>query len=247
MDDIVDSAKDVAQEVEKKALEAEKEIEHKITYLWNEIAPWQQDNQYITSGYRPQSNSYAKSWKSLLYIHNETVNIYTHLVGAAIFFFASYFLYNELEPRYETASKEDVYVFSCFFAGAVACLGMSGTYHTIQNHSHEVAVWGNKLDYLGIVFLIWGSFIPVLYYAFDQEPGLMKTYWTMVGRCCTLHSYDLLLTSMTDHHSCGGNERCLCAPSIPHSGASSFTCAHVRAHGAFRRLPSSSRYQTVWC
>jgi len=180
MDDMVDSAKDVAQEVEKKALEAEKKIEQKLTYLWHEIAPWQQDNQYITSGYRPQSNSYAKSWKSLLYIHNETVNIYTHLVGAAIFFFTSYFLYNKLEPRYETASKEDVYVFSCFFAGAVACLGMSGTYHTIQNHSHEVAVWGNKLDYLGIVFLIWGSFIPVLYYAFDQEPGLMKTYWTMI-------------------------------------------------------------------
>lgn len=173
-----------------KAAEVEKKIQEKLTYLWHEIAPWQQDNQYITSGYRPQSNSYCKSWKSLLYIHNETVNIYTHLVGAVLFFVASYFLYSELEPRYETASREDVYVFSCFFLGAVACLGMSGTYHTIQNHSHEVAIWGNKLDYLGIVFLIWGSFIPVLYYAFDKEPGLMKTYWTMVSlcfSCCTCY------------------------------------------------------------
>ncbi|KAF3007495.1 hypothetical protein E8E13_005343 [Curvularia kusanoi] len=177
---VVNSATDVAQELEKSVAEVEKKIEEKLTYLWHEIAPWQQDNQYITSGYRPQSNSFAKSWKSLLYIHNETVNIYTHLVGSAIFLLTSYFLYNELQPRYETASKEDVYVFSCFFAGAVACLGMSGTYHTIQNHSHEVAVWGNKLDYLGIVFLIWGSFIPVLYYAFDEEPELMKTYWTMI-------------------------------------------------------------------
>jgi adiponectin receptor len=71
-------------------------------------------------------------------------------------------------------------VFSCFFFGAVACLGMSATYHTISNHSHEVAVLGNKLDYLGIVFLIWGSFIPVLYYAFESEPALMRTYWAMV-------------------------------------------------------------------
>jgi adiponectin receptor len=180
MNDTKDIATQAAKDLGDKAIQVEKKIEDKLTYLWHEIAPWQQDNAYITSGYRPQSNSYAKSWKSLLYIHNETVNIYTHLLGALAFFITSYFLYGELKPRYETASREDLWVFGCFFAGAVACLGMSGTYHTIQNHSHEVAVWGNKLDYLGIVFLIWGSFIPVLYYAFEEEPGLMKTYWTMI-------------------------------------------------------------------
>jgi adiponectin receptor len=181
MNDTKDTATQAAKDLGDKAIQVEKKIEDKLTDLWHEIAPWQQDNAYITSGYRPQSNSYAKSWKSLLYIHNETVNIYTHLLGALAFFITSYFLYGELKPRYETASREDLWVFGCFFAGAVACLGMSGTYHTIQNHSHEVAVWGNKLDYLGIVFLIWGSFIPVLYYAFEEEPGLMKTYWTMVS------------------------------------------------------------------
>lgn len=175
-----ESAATVVTQLEHKAAAIESKIEEKLTYLWHEIAPWQRDNAYITSGYRPASNSYAKSWASLFYIHNETVNIYTHLLGAVFFFVASYFLYGELRPRYETANREDLWVFGCFFAGAVACLGMSGTYHTISNHSHEVAVWGNKLDYLGIVFLIWGSFIPVLYYAFEEEPGLRKTYWTMV-------------------------------------------------------------------
>lgn len=72
-------------------------------------------------------------------------------------------------------------MFGCFFAGAVACLGMSGTYHTIGNHSHEVAVWGNKLDYLGIVGLIWGSFVPVIWYAFESETALMRGYWSMVS------------------------------------------------------------------
>jgi adiponectin receptor len=110
----------------------------------------------------------------------ETVNIYTHLIGALIAALSSILLYATLSPRYLTASREDVHVFASYFAGAVACLGMSATYHTIQNHSHEVAVWGNKLDYLGIVFLIWGSFIPVLYYAFTSEPELRRTYWAMI-------------------------------------------------------------------
>lgn len=178
----MDTVKGAASQAATTAQNLEQKAEKKLLLLWDEISPWQQDNHYIRSGYRAQSDSFSKSWKSLSYLHNETVNIYTHLVGAILSLFAAALLYRELEPRYETATREDVYAFSCFFAGAVACLGMSGTYHTISNHSHEVAVWGNKLDYLGIVFLIWGSFIPVLYYAFREEPELRKTYWTMVGR-----------------------------------------------------------------
>ncbi|KAF2178802.1 HlyIII-domain-containing protein [Zopfia rhizophila CBS 207.26] len=171
---------DVAKQATTKISHAEKEIKTKLTVLWHELPPWQQDNHYIQSGYRPQSNSYTKSAKSLGYIHNETVNIYSHLIGAVLAVISGTVLYFVLGPRYETATREDVLVFGCFFLGAAACLGMSATYHTISNHSQTVSSFGNKLDYLGIVFLIWGSFIPVLYYGFQSEPGLIKTYWTMI-------------------------------------------------------------------
>lgn len=178
----MDTAKQAVAQAASTGKKLEKEVEQKLTYLWNEIPSWQQDNHYIRSGYRLPSNSFAKSFHSLSYLHNETVNIYTHLLGAVFAFISSAILYHVLAPRYETATREDIYVFSCFFLGAMTCLGMSATYHTIQNHSHEVAVWGNKLDYLGIVFLIWGSFVPVLYYGFQDEPLLMRRYWAMV-RC----------------------------------------------------------------
>jgi adiponectin receptor len=176
----MDSAKEMVSNTISTAKETEKKVEKKLILLWEELSPWQQDNHYIHTGYRAPSNSYSKSFHSLLYLHNETVNIYTHLIGALLAALSSILLYATLSPRYLTASREDVHVFASYFAGAVACLGMSATYHTIQNHSHEVAVWGNKLDYLGIVFLIWGSFIPVLYYAFTSEPELRRTYWAMI-------------------------------------------------------------------
>lgn len=176
----MDTVKKVATKAADGGIKLEQKVEEKLILVWDELSPWQQDNHYIQSGYRAQSNSYYKSWKSLGYLHNETVNIYSHLIGALLAAVAGIALYVTLEPRYETATKEDVWAFGCFFAGAVACLGMSATYHTIQNHSHEVAIWGNKLDYLGIVFLIWGSFVPVLYYAFRDEPELRTTYWTMI-------------------------------------------------------------------
>ncbi|KAH7400521.1 hemolysin-III related-domain-containing protein [Phaeosphaeria sp. MPI-PUGE-AT-0046c] len=176
----MDTAKSAASAAAQTAKAAEEKVKDSLTCLWSDLPAWQQDNHYIQSGYRPASNSYFKSFSSLSYLHNESVNIYTHLLGAAAALVSSIFLYTSLAPRYETATSEDVAVFSCFFAGAIACLGMSATYHTISNHSHAVATWGNQLDYAGIVGLIWGSFIPVLYYAFQSQPALMKRYWTMI-------------------------------------------------------------------
>ena len=154
--------------------------EEALTVLWNELPKWMQDNHYIQSGYRPQTDSYRRSAASLGYLHNESVNIWTHLVGAALAACGAVTLYGIVRPRYLMATAEDVMVFSCYFLGAVACLGMSATYHTISNHSEAVAKFGNRLDYIGIVFLIWGSFMPSIYYGFSAEPGLVRMYWTMV-------------------------------------------------------------------
>lgn len=166
----------VAREVTDKAEEA-------LTVLWSEVPAWIQDNHYIRAGYRPESNSYQKSAASLSYLHNESVNIWSHLLGALVAGLTAIVLYHVVRPRFSMAKSEDVMVFSCFFLGAIACLGMSATYHTILNHSEVVAKFGNRLDYVGIVTLIWGSFIPSIHYGFSSEPGLMRTYWTMVSWC----------------------------------------------------------------
>ena len=152
-----------------------------LTILWNDLPKWMQDNHYIHTGYRAPSNSYTTSARSIGHIHNETVNIWTHLLGALLAVTTAAFLYISIRPRYEMATREDVLVFSCFFGGAVVCLGMSATYHTISNHSEAVAKFGNRLDYIGIVVLIWGSFVPSIYYGFSAEPGLVRLYWTMVS------------------------------------------------------------------
>jgi adiponectin receptor len=173
--------------------QAEKRVETALLVLWDDLPSWQQDNHYIHSGYRPASGSFSKSFASLGYIHNESVNIYSHLIGAVIFSIVAGVIYTQIKPRYETASSGDVLAFSCFFLGAALCLGMSATYHAISNHSQHVARFGNKLDYVGIVFLITGSFIPSIYYGFYCQPRLQKTYWTMVS---TASSADPKITVM---------------------------------------------------
>jgi len=170
----------VVETVPEPSKSLEQRIEDELLVLFDDLPPWLKDNHYILSGYRPASNSYVKSFTSLGYVHNETFNIYSHLLGAIFFTSMSAVLYQVLEPRYATASRADVVAFGCFFVGAALCLGMSATYHAISNHSHAVASFGNKLDYVGIVFLITGSFTPSIYYGFYCRPDLQELYWTMI-------------------------------------------------------------------
>ena len=148
---------------------------------WDDLPHWRQDNHYILGSYRKVSNSYGKSFRSLGYWHNETINIYSHLVSALMSLPCGAFLYHILRPRYQQASQGDVLAFACFFLGASLCLGMSATFHTISNHSPLVNRLGNQLDYIGIVLLIAGSFVPSVFYGFWCEPALQKVYWVMVG------------------------------------------------------------------
>jgi adiponectin receptor len=163
------------------AKHVEEKVESALLVLWDELPHWRRDNAFIIRGYRQTSNSVRASLASLGYLHNETVNIWTHLLGAVAFAVVGVLLHALIAPRYESASDSDVLVFGCFFVGAFLCLGMSATYHMLSNHSPEVAKWGNKLDYTGIVFLIVGSYVPAMYYGFFCHPFLLTVYLSAVS------------------------------------------------------------------
>ena len=146
---------------------------------WTDIASWQQDNHFIRTGYRPSTGSMNECFQSLFYLHNESVNIHSHLAGAFLFFSIAVSIFLFEQDRLDSA---DIMVLSCFFGSAVLCLSISAVYHLISNHSAGVARLGNQLDYVGIVALITGSFVPSIYYGFYCDLFLKRIYWSMVCR-----------------------------------------------------------------
>lgn len=102
---------------------------------YDELPAWRQDNHFILTRYRPTSNSFFICFQSLFQLHNESVNIHSHLSGAWIFFFTALSLY-AFERHPVTAA--DTIAFLFFFSGAVICLGISATYHAVSNHSPKV-------------------------------------------------------------------------------------------------------------
>ncbi|KAG6021333.1 hypothetical protein E4U41_002523 [Claviceps citrina] len=169
-----------------------RKVESRALLLWDDLPAWRRDNAFIHSGYRQIRASYRHSFQSLFYLHNESVNIWSHLLGALAAVAGAAYLYYVIHPRYDEATSPDVLVFMCFFAGATLCLGMSATYHALTDHSQAVAKWGNKLDYTGIVALIVGSFVPTLYYGFFCRPVLMSRYLYLIcalGAGCGIVSW----------------------------------------------------------
>lgn len=156
-------------------------------------------------------------------------------------------LHNVLRPRYDTASQEDVFAFSCYFFGAICCLGMSATYHAISNHSPEVSRFGNQLDYLGIVSLIWGSFVPSIYYGFQGDVFWVRTYWSMVRLLQQIHRcMRNLLINLLDHDNRSRLRNGLHKPQVPNPKMASLPRRNVHRHGILSSHPRSPRYHYLW-
>ncbi|KAL6306369.1 HlyIII-domain-containing protein [Sparassis latifolia] len=151
------------------------------TLTWLEIPDWQKDNEYILTGYRRVQSSWRGCAASVFgYLHNETVNIHSHLGGAVLFaallctFQQVYFVH------YESATAVDVVAFMIFLSSAVFCLLSSAFYHTFTVHSQEISSRCNAVDYGGIVVLIVGSFIPCVHYGFYCDKYYQIFYSSLI-------------------------------------------------------------------
>ncbi|VDN04706.1 unnamed protein product [Thelazia callipaeda] len=144
-----------------------------------ELLPeWLQDNEYLRTGHRPPLPSFGSCFKSIFSLHTETGNIWTHMYGCMAFIgAAAWFL---TRPSTLIQLEEKV-VFGTYFVGAIACLGLSFAFHTVQCHSVEVGKLFSKLDYTGISLLIVGSFIPWIYYGFYCRMLPMIIYLSMIS------------------------------------------------------------------
>ena len=153
---------------------------------YDDIPEWHQDNDCIRYGYRPESDSVHACFASWLYIHNESINIFSHLVPAVLFLLAEGLVFYNVQASYPSVTIGDRLIFVFFLFTAAICLGMSATYHTVMNHSMRVSNLWLRLDLVGIIVLTLGDFVSGIYMVFYCEQMLQKIYWTMV--CTALYT-----------------------------------------------------------
>ncbi|KIW85526.1 hypothetical protein Z517_00918 [Fonsecaea pedrosoi CBS 271.37] len=147
---------------------------------FEELPEWYQDNHFTRSGYRPVANSWVTCVWSLGHLHNESVNIFTHLIPALCLVVGQVLVYRGLSCFYPEASVADHAVFGIQVGAAIVTMLLSSTYHTLLCHSKDVENLMLRVDYVGILTLILGSFFSGIYVGFYCEPLLRWVYWSMI-------------------------------------------------------------------
>lgn len=150
------------------------------------------NNKWILHGYRPISGSVRISFRSWSYVHNESVNIYSHLIPAALFLFGEWGVQQYLTQRYPGVAAADRIAFSIFMVAAVTCLSLSATYHTLLNHSQHMEHVCLRLDMLGVVIFILGDLVLGIYVIFWCEPLPRIIYWSLVSPCLCIIRFSTL-------------------------------------------------------
>ncbi|KAJ3416422.1 hypothetical protein HDV05_001580 [Chytridiales sp. JEL 0842] len=145
-----------------------------------DMPPWYPRTPFILGSYRQIQHSFRGCWESLGYIHNETGNIWTHLLGGFYFAGLMWVTYGWWMPTHGGGDLGDKIAFFAFHISAIICLTSSSCFHLFCCHSQQAHRNCLKADYLGVVFLILGSFIPIIYYGFYCHPTLRVFYLSLL-------------------------------------------------------------------
>lgn len=163
-------------------------------YHYHELPEWQKDNHFILSGYVKETSSYKECLKSLSYVHNESGNIYSHLLPAILVSgIVSKFLVLDLQKLGYILSNWEMFNFVQFGFAATFCLTLSASFHLFKSHSHVVCKFGNQCDYFGIIIMITCSLISIILFAFNDVPNWRNFYvalFLLLGGVCTKVTFD---------------------------------------------------------
>jgi adiponectin receptor len=123
--------------------------------------------QDVLTGYRIRL-SWPQIWASIFLWHNETLNIWTHLLGGGVFlwvFLNEHGLPNNVDLGEGHAQLERWPIF-LFLTTAMLCLFFSTAFHWFYCYSRSIYALMVRVDYSGVALLIAGSYFPWLYYNF---------------------------------------------------------------------------------
>ncbi|KAI0744151.1 HlyIII-domain-containing protein [Daedaleopsis nitida] len=121
------------------------------------------NNPFVKGGYRfIPIHDWHRLLLSLFALHNETLNIHTHLIPFLLWSFAWF----RISPSYDTFdTREPAKV--TFTVFALLCLFTSAVWHTMAGCAHPKGMeLCARVDYVGIGWLISASVGTVVYYGF---------------------------------------------------------------------------------
>ena len=148
-------------------------------YKFETLPEFLKCNPYIRKGYRLYLSN-ADSLRSIFLWTNETINIWSHLLG--FLYFAAAIVHANLYylPAMSGPTPQDHMVVTYYLLSVMCTMLFSVTFHVFTGHSsHQVYMFWFRLDICGIVLAVWGCYATGTYYAFYCFPYWQKFYFSV--------------------------------------------------------------------
>ncbi|KAI0675346.1 HlyIII-domain-containing protein [Trametes maxima] len=131
------------------------------------------NNPFVKGGYRfIPLHDWPRLVLSLFALHNETLNIHTHLIPFLLWSFTLF----RFSP-YSDSAETDEPAKATFTAFALVCLFTSALWHTMAGCGHPQGMeLCARVDYVGIGWLISASVGTVVYYGFQCQETMRNTF-----------------------------------------------------------------------
>ena len=142
---------------------------------------WLQDNIYLQKSHRAQLQSVRHCFRSMLTLHTETVNIWSHLIAFMFYLLQCLMIF---VLKYDPFGKVDIHklpwedqimVFS-LFPCVMLSFFCSFLFHLMCIHSEKVSSYFGKLDYIGILLHMASKGVTFYYFGFYHSLGIKFVY-----------------------------------------------------------------------
>uniref|UniRef100_A0A3Q2QFE1 Progestin and adipoQ receptor family member VIII n=1 Tax=Fundulus heteroclitus TaxID=8078 RepID=A0A3Q2QFE1_FUNHE len=145
---------------------------------------------YILTGYRPIQQDWRCYLLSLFQCHNESLNVWTHLLAAPVLLLLWWANADALGYALDAASVP----LALFMASSLAYLCLSTAAHLLQSHSERAHYFFFFLDYVGVAVYQYGCSLGHYFYSSEQGwrevigmlflPGAAFFGWLSCAGCC---------------------------------------------------------------
>lgn len=182
VDEGIERARKAAETMEEHVAQAiVRAREHGLIRYEDLPIPWQ-INPHIIKGYR-FSETKAACLRSMFFLSNELVNIWSHAIGLIIVLSIAFYFYPNT-VSFSLSTTTDKFIAAVFFFAACKCLVCSTLWHTMNSVANQTLMERFAcVDYTGISLLIAASIMTTEYTAFYCEP---VSRWIYLGTTATL-------------------------------------------------------------
>ncbi|KAM6958832.1 progestin and adipoQ receptor family member VII, a [Aplochiton taeniatus] len=120
---------------------------------------------YIHTGYRPLHQGWSYYFRSLFQRHNETVNVWTHLLGALLILFK----FAQLTETVDFVGDPHSWPFFILLLSSLTYTSCSMVAHLLAGKSELCHFRFFFLDYVGVAQYQYGSAVVHFYYAVEEN------------------------------------------------------------------------------